>query len=214
MRSLWRWDNPLMRVLRVLVGFGVLAVIALSAMTIMFSFQARASEADGTALVESCEDKGPISRRGFGHHWNCTVMIREHETGERFTAEVDMSVFSPEDIGEERLIAWGNTGRLQAGERKYVPVEHGVSGNTRDTVWMVVGLPTAIALLWMFPKAIVWGFTQEGQRQFWEQIHGTPEERAAKKAKDEEFWAELRRNREQRKQARRQRKRTRDESRS
>lgn len=42
--------------------------------------------------------------------------------------------------------------------------------------------------------------------RFWEKINGSPKEKSEKKQKDDESWAEMRRNRELRKQAKQQRK--------
>ncbi|MCI2419163.1 DUF6346 domain-containing protein [Saccharopolyspora sp. K220] len=201
---MWKSDNPLVRLLRVLIGLGIVAVIGLTALTIVFSFPRKAEVSNATARVTACEDTGPITRRGFGHNWSCTATFRDDETGETWTTDVDMNLFAPDDVGKDVRVAWSHGGgRIVTSEnRVYTPLE-GVSSGTYTLIVVAVGFTTFLLGLWMLIKAVVWGFTQEGQRRFWDKFHGGAEKRAAQKKKDEEFWAQIKQNREQRKAARR-----------
>lgn len=69
-------DNPFIRLLRMLFGFGIVALLLLTALTVNFSFPEKSTVTNATAQVQSCEDHVPLSRRGFGPRWNCTALIR------------------------------------------------------------------------------------------------------------------------------------------
>ncbi|KAA5832519.1 hypothetical protein F1721_16065 [Saccharopolyspora hirsuta] len=182
---MWRSDNPVARVLRVLIGFGIVALIAFTALTVIFSFQRKTEATNATARVTACEDTGPITRRGFGHNWNCTATIRDDESGETWTTDIDMNFFTPEDIGQDKRLYWGYGGnRMVTSDYRVYASPEGVSAGTYAVISAAVGFPAIMAMLWFFAKAVVWGFSQEEQRKFWEKIHGTPEQRAAKKQKE------------------------------
>ncbi|MDI2028477.1 DUF6346 domain-containing protein [Saccharopolyspora sp. TS4A08] len=208
---MWKSDNPLVRVLRVLIGFAIVALIALTALTVIFAFPAKTGGSNATAVARSCEDYGPISRRGFGHHWGCTAQIRDDKTGETWTDVVDMNVLQPQDVGRQERITWGfSGGRVGKSENRVYRSPDGYSDGVNLAVTVVVGFAALLAMLWFFAKAVVWGFTQEGQRKFWEKIHGSNWERAAKKQHELEErerrrqrWAEVKAHREQVKEEKR-----------
>lgn len=208
---MWKSDNPLVRVLRVLIGFGIVALIALTALTIIFAFPAKTSGSNATAVAKSCEDYGPISRRGFGHHWGCTAQIRDDKTGETWTDVVDMNVLQPQDVGRQERITWGYSGgRVGKSENRVYRSPDGYSDGVNLAVTVAVGFAALIAMLWFFAKAVVWGFTQEGQRKFWQKIHGSNAERTAKKQQELEErerrrqrWAEVKAHRQQVKEEKR-----------
>ncbi|RRO16185.1 hypothetical protein EIL87_14125 [Saccharopolyspora rhizosphaerae] len=204
---MWKSDNPLVRFVRFVVGLGIVAVILLTALTIIFSFPEKSTATNATAKVQSCVDTGPITRRGFGHNWDCKIAVRDDKTGERWTDQVDMNVFSPEDVGKEKPVAWGYAGgRIVKSDNRHYSTPEGSSTGTHLVVMFATGAVAIVAALWFLSRAIIWSFSQQGQRKFWEKIHGSSEEKAAKKEKDDEFWAEMRRNRELRKQAKERRK--------
>ncbi|WP_207918737.1 DUF6346 domain-containing protein [Saccharopolyspora karakumensis] len=184
---MWKSDNPILRILRVLIGFGIVALIALTALTIIFTFPEKTPATNATAVAKSCEDYGPVSRRGFGHHWACTTEIRDDETGEVWTDVVDMNVLSPESIGKQERITWGYSGgRTGKSDNRVYRSPDGYSEGVNLTVTILIGFAAIPMILWYFAKAVVWGFSQEEQRKFWEKINGTPEEQAAKKQKEDE----------------------------
>lgn len=204
---MWKSDNPIARIFRFVIGVGIVAVILLTALTIIFSFPEKSTVTNATAKVQSCVDTGPLTRRGFGHNWNCTVTVRDDKSGETWTDKVDMNVFGPEDIGKEKRVAWGYAGGriVKSDNRDYSSTE-GYSVTTHLIVMFATGAVAIVASLWFLSRAIIWSFSQQGQRKFWEKVHGNSAEKAAKKQQDDEFWAEMRRNRELRKQAKQNRK--------
>ncbi|QUH04463.1 hypothetical protein HUO13_30085 [Saccharopolyspora erythraea] len=201
-------DNLAVRLGKMIAGFIVVAVLVMLWPTIVFSFPTMKDKPNATADVKSCEDTGPVTRRGFGHNWNCVATIRDDETGQTWTTSIDMNFFTPDEIGEPQRLTWGyggGRGNINTDKRTYTQAE-GFSSGTVTMISIVAAGVLGIPALWMFSKSVVWSFSQAEQRKFWEKIHGSPEERAAKKKKDQEFWDQMRRNREQRKQARQQRK--------
>ncbi|MER5391456.1 DUF6346 domain-containing protein [Saccharopolyspora sp. NPDC002686] len=183
---MWKSDNIAIRLAKMLGGFVVVAIIVLSWLTIVFSFPEKHDRPNGTAYVQSCEDTGPITRRGFGHNWSCTATIRDDKTGNTWTQTLDMNFFSPDDIGKEKRLTWGYGGgrsNINTEKRTYTPAEGYSTGftTTISVVSFIVLLPPA---LWMLATSVMWSFSQAEQRKFWEKIHGTPEERAAKKRKE------------------------------
>ncbi|CAM05167.1 hypothetical protein A8924_6330 [Saccharopolyspora erythraea NRRL 2338] len=205
---MWNSDNIAIRLAKMLGGFVVVAVLVMLWPTIVYSFPEKKDNPNGTALVRSCEDTGPVTRRGFGHNWSCVADIRDDKTGDTWTATVDMNFFTPAEVGKQKRLVWGYGGSRTSTnkeKRTYTRAEDGYSNGTVTLVLVVTTGLVGIPALWMFSKSVVWSFSQAEQRKFWEKIHGSPEERAAKKKKDQEFWDQMRRNREQRKQARQQR---------
>ncbi|WP_433873806.1 DUF6346 domain-containing protein [Saccharopolyspora sp. CA-218241] len=193
-------------------GFVIVALLLMLWPTIVFTFPLEKDNPNGTATAHSCEDTGPVTRRGFGINWNCVATIRDHESGETWTAEIDMNFFTPEDIGEPKEIVWGYGGSRSSHNtelRTYTLAEGGVSSGARTAIAIGAAVLVVVPAIFMFIRSLRWSGTQEQQRKDRERVNGTPEEQAAKKKEDEEFWAQMRRNREQRKQARRQRKQTR-----
>lgn len=194
-----------------LIGFGIVALIALTALTIVFSFPAKTGGSNATATAKSCEDYGPISRRGFGHHWACTAQIRDDKTGETWNDVVDMNVLQPQDVGRQERITWGYSGgRVGKSENRVYRSPDGYSEGVNLAVTVVVGFIAIVAMLWYFSKALVWGYTQEGQRKFREKIHGSSTERAAKKQQEraererrQRHWAEVKQHRQQVKEEKR-----------
>lgn len=206
---MWYSDNIVIRLAKMLGGLVVVAVIVMLWPTIIYSFPEQKDNPNGTALVKSCEDTGPITRRGFGHNWNCTAEIRDDETGQTWTASIDMNFFTPEDIGKQKRLVWGYGGSRTSHnteKRTYTRAEDGYSSGTTTLVALVTTGVVGIPALLMLSKALAWSGTQEEQRKKREKIHGTPEERAAEKQKDDQFWAQIRANREERKKARQQKK--------
>lgn len=203
---MWKSDNPIARIIRLVLGLGIVSVIVLTALTIIFSFPEKSKTTNATATVQSCEDTGPITRRGFGHNWNCTVNVRDDKTGETWSDQVDMNLFTPEDVGKEKRVAWGYAGgRIVKSDNRVYSSPEGYSGATSIIVMFATGAVAIVAALWFLAKAITWSFSQQGQRRFWEKSLGTSSEKKAKKQQDDEFWAEMRRNRELRKEQRRRR---------
>ena len=184
---MWKSDNPGARALRVIIGFGIVAFIGLSALTVINWFPAKTT-ANATAVVESCEDRGPISRRGFGPHWACQATITDDETRETWTDTVDMNVLSPADAGKQERITWGYSGgRVGKSDNRVYRSPEGYSRGVNTLVIIVVGFPAFLMMLWYSAKAIVWGLSQEEQRKFWTKINkGTPEELAATKQRERE----------------------------
>lgn len=182
---MWKSDNPLIRAFRVLVGFGIVSLIALTALTIIFAFPEKTPATNATALAKSCEDYGPVSRRGFGPHWACTAEIRDDKTGETWTDVVDMSVLGPESVAKQERITWGYSGgRTGRSDNRVYRSPDGYSEGISLTITIIIGCAAIPLLLWYFSKAIVWGFSQDEQRKFWEKINGTPEEQAEKKQEE------------------------------
>ncbi len=194
-------DNIAIRLMKMLAGFAVIAVLLLSTLTIVFSFHGRVNHSNATAHVESCVDKGPVSWRGFGHNWKCTFTVQDDKTGDTWKDSLDFNFFTPDDIGTPQRITWGES-RVSEGVGGYNQTDglpSGVDGWIDVAAIFIFIFPT----LWVFSRSVVWSFPQEEQRKFWEKIYGTPEERAAKKEKDGEFYRQLRQNRADRKDARR-----------
>lgn len=184
---MWKSDNPLIRALRVLIGLGIVVLIALTALTIIFSFPAKTSESNATAVAKSCEDHGPISRRGFGHQWACTAQLKDDKTGESWTGVVDMNVLQPDDIGREERITWGYSGgRVGKSENRVYSSPDGYSKGVNTAVTVIVGFAGLVSMLAFFTKAVTWGKTQEGQRRASEKTHGTESKRTAKKQGERE----------------------------
>ena len=182
---MWKSDNPLIRALRVLIGLGIVVLIALTAVTIIFSFPAKSPESNATAIAKSCQDYGPISRRGFGHHWACTAQIKDDKTGETWTSVVDMNVLRPEDIGQKERITWGYSGgRVGKSDNRVYSSPDGYSKGVNTAVIVIVGFAALVSMLWFLTRAVAWGKTQEGQRKASEEMHGTESERSAKKQKE------------------------------
>lgn len=208
---MWKSDNPLARALRVLIGLGIVVLIGLTALTIIFSFPAKSPASNATAVAKSCEDYGPISRRGFGHHWACTAQIRDDKTGETWTGLVDMNVLQPEDIGREEHITWGYSGgRVGKSENRVYSSPDGYPKSVNTAVMVIVGAAGLVSMLVFFTKAIAWGRTQEGQRKASEKAHGTKSERTAKKQQEQQErerrqkrWAEVKEHRRQVKEEKR-----------
>lgn len=192
--AVWRSDAVVVRLAKVVGGLVVTACIAMLWPTIIFSFPEKHERPNATALVQSCEDTGPVTRRGFGHNWDCAVQIRDDETGKSWTTTIDMNLFSPEDVGEEKRLTWGYGGSrfsTNTSVRTYTAAE-GYSEGFHLVVITLATIAISPLLLWMFAKSLVWGYSQAGQREFWEKIHGTPSERAEKKRREQQEEARLR----------------------
>lgn len=186
---MWYSDNIVIRLAKMLGGLVATAVLVMLWLTIIFSFPEQEDNPNGTALVKSCEDTGPITRRGFGHNWNCTAEVRDDETGKTWTSQIDMNFFTPEDIGKEKKLIWGYGGSRTSHnteKRTYTRVEDGYSSATNTLVAIVATGVVGIPALLMLSTALNWIGTQEEQRKWREKLHGTPEERAAKKRKERE----------------------------
>ncbi|MBA8823287.1 hypothetical protein FHX42_000616 [Saccharopolyspora lacisalsi] len=197
-------DDLAIRLGKMLAGFLVVVVLLLLNLTIVFSLQAGYSETNAIAHVRSCENKGPISWRGFGNNWNCTAVFQQDGTGGTWRATVDFNLFTPEEIGTpQRVLVSDGGGRIVSSENVEYHQSTGISPGAAGWIWTATTFVFIFPTLWVFSRSVVWSFSQEEQRKFWEKIYGTPEERAAKKEKDREFYRQIRQNRADRKEARR-----------
>lgn len=192
--AVWRSDAVPVRLVKLVGGLVVTACIAMLWPTIIFSFPEKHERPNATALVRSCEDTGPVTRRGFGHNWDCTLQVRDDKTGESWTTTIDMNLFSPEDVGKQKRLTWGYGGsRFSTNKamRTYTAAE-GYSEGFRLVVITLTTLAIAPPALWMFAKSLVWGYSQAGQREFWERINGTPAERAEEQQREQQEEARFR----------------------
>ncbi|MEV4730871.1 DUF6346 domain-containing protein [Saccharopolyspora sp. NPDC049426] len=192
--AVWRSDELPVRMAKLVGGLVVTACIAMLWPTIIFSFPEKHERPNATALVQSCEDTGPVTRRGFGHNWDCTFQVRDDETGKSWTTTTDMNLFSPEDVGEEKRLTWGYGGSrfsTNTAVRTYTAAE-GYSAGFRLVVITLATIAIAPPALWMFAKSLVWGYSQAGQREFWERISGTPAERAEERRRKQQEEARFR----------------------
>ncbi|TWG08907.1 DUF6346 domain-containing protein [Saccharopolyspora dendranthemae] len=198
--STWNSNSIGVRLAKLVLGLLTTACILMLWPTIVFSFPEKAEKQNATALVESCKDTGPITRRGFGHNWDCAVRIRDDETGRSWTTAIDMNFFSPEDVGKEKRLTWGHGGgRASTNNETYIYTRaEGYPTGVRTLVAIVTAIIILPPALWLLAKSIVWSFSRDEQRKFWEKINGTPEERAEKKRKKQEEdaqWRETQRRR-------------------
>ncbi|WP_406689056.1 DUF6346 domain-containing protein [Saccharopolyspora sp. ID03-671] len=108
--GLWNSNNLAVRLTKLIGGLTVTAAILMLWPTVVFSFPQKHEKPNSTAHVQSCEDTGPITRRGFGSNWNCAVTIRDDETSETWTTDLDMNFFTPDDVGKEKRLTWGYGG--------------------------------------------------------------------------------------------------------
>lgn len=190
--GLWNSNNLAVRLTKLVGGLVVTAAVLMLWPTIVFSFPQKHSSPNATALVQSCEDTGPITRRGFGHNWDCSIKVRDDETGKTWTANVDMNFFTPDDVGKEKRLTWGYGGGRYNNNtelRTYTPAE-GYSTGVFTLIGCLAGVVIVPAALWMLAKSIIWSFSREEQRKFWEKINGTTEEKSAKKQQQAEEKAQ------------------------
>lgn len=215
--STWNSNNIAARLAKTALGLLATACILMLWPTIVFSFPEKADEQNATALVQSCEDTGPITRRGFGRNWDCNVRIQDDKSGKTWTTSIDMNFFSPEDIGKEKRLTWGHGGgRASTNTETYIYTRaEGFPTGVRTLVAIVAAIVLLPPALWLLAKSIVWSFPQNEQRKFWEKIHGTSEEKAEKKRNEQEEdarWRETQRRRaEQHEAAKAARKRAKDQ---
>jgi hypothetical protein len=192
--NFWNSDKLPIRLAKMVFGLILTAAIALLWPTIVFSFPQKHDAPNATALVRSCEDTGPITRRGYGHNWNCTAEIRDSKTGETWTTDLDMNFFTPDDIGKEKELTWGYGGgryNINTEKRTYTPAE-GYSSGTFTVVACVAGILVLPGVILMLVTALAWSLKSDEHRKHWEKIRGTPEERAAKKQQEQERDADWR----------------------
>lgn len=205
-----------LRLTKMVLGLIVTACIVMLWPTIVFSFPEKADKPNATATVQSCEDTGPITRRGFGHNWDCRVRIADDESRKNWTTNIDMNFFSPEDVGKEKRLTWGHGGgRASTNTDTYVYTRaEGYPAGVRLLVSIVAAIVLLPPALWLLVKSVVWIFPQNEQRKFWEKIGGTSEQKAEKKRQkqaEDERWRETQRRRaEQHEAAKAARKRTKE----
>ncbi|GAA4903228.1 hypothetical protein LX16_1226 [Stackebrandtia albiflava] len=78
----------------------VLAVGGWTAMNFRGGMQGAdlSDRAHATAMVEHCEEVGPLGLSGVGYWWRCDVTI-ETESGDRYDQVMGGSHFTPDDVG-------------------------------------------------------------------------------------------------------------------
>lgn len=89
-----------LRLLHVLLWFAIALAIFMVALTVFNWGGDTVDDNDlrGTAVAQSCERIGPVSRFGFGRHWECRADVRwDNGTASRSTAR--KSQLTPADIG-------------------------------------------------------------------------------------------------------------------
>lgn len=113
-----------MKLLHRLVAFLLLPVVGyLLGATIFFTFWDRIDVGDPAksgyvAVAESCERRGPVSYKGFGYWYMCTVKVTQ--LADDVTRTMKAGFLTPEHIGRE--VAVGTTHsyrRITASERPY-----------------------------------------------------------------------------------------------
>ncbi|RRO16186.1 hypothetical protein EIL87_14130 [Saccharopolyspora rhizosphaerae] len=123
-----------------------------------------------------------------------------------------MNVLQPQDVGRsERITRDYSFGRVGKSENRVYRSPEGYSDGVNLAVTAVVGFAAIGAMLWFSAKAVVWGFSQEGQRRSWEKIHGSDADRAAQKQREIEErerrrrrrWAEVKAHRQRVKEEKR-----------
>ena len=213
--DLWNSDKLPVRLAKMVFGLVLTAAIALVWPTIVFSFPQKHEPPNATALVQSCEDTGPVTRRGYGHNWNCTAKIRDNKTGATWTTDLDMNFFTPDEIGKEKQLTWSYGGgryNTNTEKRTYTPAD-GYSSGTFIVVACVAGIFVLPAVILMLVTSLAWALPRVERRKHWEKIRGTPEERAAKKQQEQERDTELRESRQRIAELRRANKERRRQSR-
>ncbi|MEB3366887.1 DUF6346 domain-containing protein [Saccharopolyspora mangrovi] len=212
-------NNLGVRLTKMVLGLLATTCILMLWPTAVFSFPEKAEKQNATAIVQSCRDTGPITRRGFGHNWDCRAQIRDDKTGKSWTTNIDMNFFSPEDVGKEKRLTWGHGGgRASTNTETYIYTSsEGYPAGVRILVAIVAAIVIIPPALWLLAKSVVWSFPQNQQRRFWEKINGTPEQKAEKKRKkqaDDARWRETQRRRaEQHEAAKAARKRAKEDNR-
>jgi hypothetical protein len=178
-------DNPITRASRLVLGLITAVIVVFTALTAVFSFPAKGA-ANATAVAKSCEDYGPISRRGFGHQWVCEAVITDYKTGETWTDVVDMNILTDEDIGNEKAISWGyQRGRaVMSDKRVYSPAD-GYSEAVHSLVLFPSFIIGGVGAFAMVVIGILGAMTRQSRRALIEKSFGTREERTAKKQAEE-----------------------------
>ncbi|MFS8098622.1 hypothetical protein LFM09_15935 [Lentzea alba] len=91
-------------------------------------------------VAESCEERGPMTVRGFGYWWECTG---RDERGREF----EDSFLTPADIGRKVPVY---TSKSTKSSSVYRSAEQPLEG------WSFLALPFAAAWIWLIGRAMKW----------------------------------------------------------
>ncbi|MBP2338801.1 hypothetical protein JOF41_004979 [Saccharothrix coeruleofusca] len=130
-----------MKILHRLVAFLLLPVLGyLLGATIFFTFWDRIDVGDPAkagyvAVAESCERRGPVSYKGFGHWYTCTAKVTQLADG--VTRTMKAGFLTPEHIGRE--VAVETTRRYRE-----------ITASERPYTWLAGVLLFPYFILWLF----------------------------------------------------------------